>query len=152
MKNFLLISSFIISVFLSTGCNQPTNGESKTPKVDTPVVVAAPPINSSPEKLKLSDIKSACDWVNAMQKLIVAINKEKGDDPIDELDESQKKKIRKLFRKLDKVQEADRYSDDEKKECQNYADVRGKVVIMEEEWKDDLEKNPEEESDDTSEL
>lgn len=134
-----LISSFFFTVIFASCGSQSGNAENQPPVVDTvtKLVEAETEIkNTDPLKIKLADLQSACDYLDAAQKLIIALDEEKGDAQVNELDEVKMKKIIRIFRKMEKVIEASekKYTEAELKECANYDDVLGKATRLHDEW------------------
>jgi hypothetical protein len=154
MKKSILALSLLAYVFVSTSCNQSSNSEPQAPIVDSVVAKApeAPAPSSNPEDIKLNDLKSPCDYVDAMQKLIVAIDEVKGDLSASDLENTpEQTRILRLVRKMTKISDAGdkKYTEEELKECPNYAAVIGKAHIMEKEWEEELNNSKDEEMEDS---
>jgi outer membrane murein-binding lipoprotein Lpp len=105
MKNFKAIASSILVIsFLLAGCN------------------------SKPEDIKLNELNTVCDYVDALEKVVEAdikLMKEKKDTELSDEDIEYRGLLRK---KLEEISEAlmKKFSFAEMKECENFASFKEK--------------------------
>lgn len=82
-----------------------------------------------PEELKLADLKTACDYVDALESLADEVIRIQGDRPKEKWTEEEKGRIKLLQKKAREVGEAadKKYTEAEFRECPNFGDLEKKV-------------------------
>lgn len=88
-----------------------------------------------PEDIKLSDLDTACDYIDAIERCADVILKIMDGNDFDELDELKEESVERLENLTLKIQQIGRaadkkYTSDELEECPNFEDVEDKFDII----------------------
>ena len=81
------------------------------------------------EDIQLSDLKTVCDYVDAMEKVSDAAIKTRGDKSLEDLSQEEKNYLKVLKAKAKDIGKAaeKKYTNKEVKECSNYEIVKDKA-------------------------
>jgi uncharacterized lipoprotein YajG len=85
--------------------------------------------SQKPTEIKLSDLDTVCDYVDAIEKCVDAIIEIKDDKTdISELPEEKQEYARQLMEKLRQIEKAGekKFTNAEAKECKNYEAIKNK--------------------------
>jgi hypothetical protein len=85
--------------------------------------------SSDPKDIKLSDLKSACDYVDAAEKIIDATIDFGKNKDLDNLSKEDKKEIKALQDKIEEIGEAaeKKYTRTELNECKSFERIKEKA-------------------------
>ena len=97
------------------------------------ISVLASGCSSDPRDIKLSDLKSACDYVDAAEKVLDAAIAIGDNKDLEKLTEADKKEIKELEDKMEEIGKAaeKKYTEAEVMECKSFERVKEKVDAAE---------------------
>jgi len=84
------------------------------------------------EDIVVSELRTACDFVDAIEIVVDEVIDVKGEKNWHELEEAEIEKIEKLFAKLEEIDSVaqDKFTEDEAKTCPAYDRVNKKIEAM----------------------
>ena len=84
--------------------------------------------SQKPEDIKISDLDSVCDYVNAMESVVDAVIKVRTNKDLQDLSEEEKEYLDVLKKKLNEIGEsAEKFSRTEAEECSNFELLQKKI-------------------------
>ena len=92
--------------------------------------------SQKPEDIKLSDLKTPCDYLDAIEKCVDSAIETIGNKSYDDLDENEKKHLKSLKKKIIQIgQAADKkYTEAKGEECESFDRIRAKATLVDRYW------------------